>query len=136
MADYSCCVWREKMAVKLCIRLTYGQTAKTRICQQQRGNLENKPVQIQPGRFGLANGNLYYQYNCWTQTAEIQELPECWTDAPSRGEDLWTPTAACLRCIQAKWPATSFFPLTSQTQEGWVAIMPHLVWQPALHLLP
>ncbi|MCP3665183.1 MAG: hypothetical protein GY696_22240 [Gammaproteobacteria bacterium] len=79
-----------------------SQVAKAQICQQQRGNLENRPLQVQPGRFGLTNGDLYYQYNCRAQTAEIQELPECWTDVPIKGEDLWTPTADSSRCTLAR----------------------------------
>ena len=42
---------------------TANHTARARICQQQGEILENVPVQIQPCRFGLAHGDLYYQYN-------------------------------------------------------------------------
>ena len=42
-------------------------------------------MQLQQGRFGLTDGDLYYQYNCQARTAEIQELPECWTDVPIKG---------------------------------------------------
>ncbi|MCP3662116.1 MAG: hypothetical protein GY696_06410, partial [Gammaproteobacteria bacterium] len=37
---------------------TASQTARTRICQQQRERLENSPIQLQPGRFGLT-GAIY-----------------------------------------------------------------------------
>ncbi len=113
-----------------------SQTARTRICQQQQGNLENRPVQLQLGRFGLTNGDLYYQYNCRAQTAEIQELPECWTIVPIKGGGFVDPHSRLFTLYSNKVACNQYYPLTIQTQEGWVAIMPHLVWQPAPHQLP
>ncbi len=35
-----------------------------------------------------------------------------------------------------KVACSQYYPLTIQVKEGWVANMPHLVWQPAPHQLP
>ncbi|MCP3662470.1 MAG: hypothetical protein GY696_08255 [Gammaproteobacteria bacterium] len=115
---------------------TANHVARAQICQQQRGILENVPVQVQPGRFGLTNGDLYYQYNCRAQTAEILELPECWTDVSIKGGGFVDPHSRLFILHSSKIVCYHFFPLTVQTQEGWVAIMPQLVWQPEPSHLP
>ncbi|MCP3663014.1 MAG: hypothetical protein GY696_11050 [Gammaproteobacteria bacterium] len=113
-----------------------NHVARAQICHQQWGILENRPVQVQPGRFGLTNGDLYYQYNFRAQTPKIWELPECWTYVPIKGGGFVDPHSRLFTLHSSKVACNHFFPLTVQTQEGWVAIMPHLVWQPEPNHLP
>ncbi|MCP3661140.1 MAG: hypothetical protein GY696_01385 [Gammaproteobacteria bacterium] len=103
---------------------TANHAARASICQQQREILEIIPVQIQPGRFGLAHGDLYYRYNCKPRTVEILELPDCWTDIPIKGGVFVDPHSRLFILHSSKVACSRFFPLTVQTREGWVAIMP------------
>ncbi len=110
---------------------TASRAARVQLCQQQQGRVENHPVQLQPGRFGLTDGDLYNQYNCRARTAEIQELPECWTDVPIKGGGFVDHHNRLFTLYSSRVACSTYYPLTIQAQEGWVALMPHLVWQPA-----
>ena len=94
---------------------TADYAARAQICQQQRGILENVPVQVQPGRFGLTNGDLYYQYNCQARTAEILELPDCWIYVPIKGGGFVDPHSHLFILHSSKITCNHFFPLTVQT---------------------
>ena len=79
---------------------------------------------------------MIYKFKCPNLTARILELEDCWMDIPIQGggfviphNKLFTPHSSKVACIK-------FFPLTVQTTEGWVALMPHLIRQPEPAQLP
>ena len=86
--------------------------------------------QYKSSRAGLTNSDLYYQYNCRARTVEILELPDCWTDIPVKGGGFVDPHSCLFIVHSSKVACNRFFPVTVQAIEGWVTIMPHLVWQP------
>ena len=57
----------------------------------------------------------------------ILELEDCWTDIPIKREGFVSPHNRLYTPHSSKVACSCYFPLTMQTRDGWVALMPHLV---------
>ncbi|MCP3667542.1 MAG: hypothetical protein GY696_34460 [Gammaproteobacteria bacterium] len=112
------------------------QAAGARICKQQHETWDSTPIQIQPGLFTSTHGDMLYKFRCPNQTAKILELEDCWTDIPIQGVGFVIPHNKLFTPHSSKIACSKFFPLTVQTTEGWVALMPHLTRQPEPAQLP
>ena len=79
---------------------------------------------------------MLYKFSCPNKTAEILELEDCWTDIPIQGGGFLSPHNRLYTPHSSKVACSRFFPLTVQTTDGWVALMPHLARQPEPVHLP
>ncbi len=113
-----------------------SRPARVKLCQQQRAISGETPVTMATGGFGLAHGEVFYQYNCRIARAEIVEDDRCWRDIPVKGGGFVNPGTRLFTLHSQQVACNQFYPLTIATDEGWVAIMPHLVRQPAPASLP
>ncbi len=110
---------------------------RMKLCHQKKEVFGNTPVQsLLTGGFELTHGELHYQYQCRVAQAEIAEDTRCWKDVPLKGGGFVDPGTRLFTLHSQQVACNGFYPLTIATDEGWVAIRPHLVWQPAPSHLP
>ncbi|MCP4054030.1 MAG: hypothetical protein GY739_13365, partial [Mesoflavibacter sp.] len=112
------------------------QTAGSKLCKQQHELWDNLPTALEPGLFSMVHGDVYYRFSCPNKTAKILEDQNCWMDVPISGGGFVSPHNCMFTEHSSKVACSSYFPLTIETKEGWVALMPHLARQQAPAQLP
>ncbi|MCP3664716.1 MAG: hypothetical protein GY696_19860 [Gammaproteobacteria bacterium] len=106
------------------------QTTGTRVSKQQHETLDNMPLQNQPVSLD------WYMVTCTTSVAvQTRQLrSKSWRIAGQiyqlgGGEGFVSPHSRLFTPHSSKVACSRYFPLTVQTRDRWVSLMPHLVRQ-------
>ena len=101
------------------------QEAQRHVClAHQHQEATQEPHLLPSGNYGYRQGDLYLTFSCTDKIAPLREEQHCFKDIPIAPAGFVNPQSKLFVAHSPKIPCSTSFPLTIQSNEGWLQLNP------------